>query len=74
MWIIYSVEQVFKVIKSKGVSETVLDNPQHISQNLVQQVVNQLTGVGTCVSTGESAARTSWVLDQMVKGYYSSTD
>lgn len=53
-----------------GITEMKFDNPKHISQNLVQQVVNELRGVGTCVSTGFSAARTSWVLDKMVKNYY----
>ena len=53
-----------------GITEMNFNNPQHISSNLVQQVVNELRGVGTCVSTGESAARTSWVLDEMVKNYY----
>ncbi len=56
---------------SGGITEMKFDNPQHISQNLVQQVVNELRGVGSCVSTGISAARTSWVLDEMVKDYYS---
>ncbi len=46
------------------------DNPAHISQNLVEQVVNELRGNEKCVSTGESAARTSWVLDVIVKDYY----
>ena len=46
------------------------DNPEHISQNLVEQVVNELRGNEKCVSTGESAARTSWVLDVIVKDYY----
>ncbi len=46
------------------------DNPEHISQNLVEQVVNELRGNEKCVSTGESAARTSWVLDEIVKDYY----
>lgn len=45
-------------------------NPQHIQMNLVKQVVDELRGVGKCVSTGISAARTSWVLEEMVKGYY----
>jgi len=45
-------------------------NPEHISQNLVEQVVNELRGNEKCVSTGESAARTSWVLDEIVKDYY----
>lgn len=61
------------IVKSKkGIEELNFENPPHISQNLVQQVVNELLGKGTCISTGESAARTSWVLDEMVKGYYKS--
>jgi hypothetical protein len=46
------------------------ENPEHIQQNLVKQVVNELRGEGKCASTGVSAARTSWVLDEMVKSYY----
>ena len=48
------------------------DNPEHISQNLVEQVVNELRGNEKCISTGESATRTSWVLDEIVKDYYKS--
>lgn len=59
-----------KLKTDEGIIEMGFRNPQHISQNLVQQVVDELRGVGECVSTGESAARTSWVLDQMVKNYY----
>ncbi|HPF51062.1 MAG TPA: Gfo/Idh/MocA family oxidoreductase [Draconibacterium sp.] len=58
------------VKSKKGIEEFNFENPQHISQNLVQQVVDELRGIGKCVSTGESAARTSWVLDEMVKEYY----
>lgn len=60
-----------KLKTSTGQAEMGFNNPEHISQNLVQQVVDELRGVGKCVSTGESAARTSWVLDEMVKAYYS---
>jgi len=60
-----------KLKSAKGSTEMQFVNPQHISQNLVQQVVNELCGIGKCVSTGESAARTSWVLDEMVRNYYS---
>ncbi len=55
-----------------GIEKLDFKNPEHISQNLVEQVVNELRGEGKCVSTGESAARTGWVLDEMVKGYYQS--
>ena len=59
------------ILKSrKGTEVFEFENPQHISQNLVQQVVNELRGIGKCVSTGESAAQTSWVLDEIVKDYY----
>jgi len=43
-----------------------LPNPPHIQQPLIQQVVNELLGVGSCVSTGESALRTNWVMDQLL--------
>lgn len=51
----------------KGVTEFSCEYPPHIQQPLIQSVVDELNGVGTCPSTGESAARTSWVMDQMLK-------
>jgi len=55
----------------KGTDELRFTNPYHISANLVKQVIDELRGTGKCVSTGISAARTSWVMDEMVKNYYS---
>jgi 1,5-anhydro-D-fructose reductase (1,5-anhydro-D-mannitol-forming) len=45
-------------------------NPPHVHQPLVQTIVDELRGRGTCPSTGESAARTSLALDACVAGYY----
>ncbi len=45
-------------------------NPQHIQMNLVKQIADELSGGGKCVSTGVSAARTNWVLEEIVKDYY----
>lgn len=45
-------------------------NPAHVHQPLIQTIVDELLGRGRCESTGESAARTSWVMDQCVAGYY----
>jgi predicted dehydrogenase len=58
----------------EGITEMGFINPQHISQNLVEQVVDELRGTGKCVSTGISAARTNWVLEEIVKGYYGEID
>ena len=41
--------------------------PEHVQQPLIQSVVDELLGRGTCPSTGETAARTSRVLDEIVK-------
>ncbi len=45
-------------------------NPPHIQQPLIQTIVDALYGVGNCPSTGETAARTSRVMDTVLSGYY----
>jgi predicted dehydrogenase len=45
-------------------------NPPHVHQPLIQTIVDEMRGQGRCESTGESAARTSWVMDQCLAGYY----
>lgn len=59
-----------KVTTANGTEELEFENPEHISQNLVQKVTEELLGKGKSPSTGESAARTSWVLDEMVRKFY----
>jgi predicted dehydrogenase len=49
-----------------GTSEIRFEYPAHIQQPMIQSVVNELNGVSSCPSTGESAARTSWVMDQLL--------
>ena len=66
----FASPDVLIITTENGEAEIKFDNPEHISQNLVQQLVDELRAVGTCVSTGESAARTSRVLDTMVNNYY----
>lgn len=45
-------------------------NPPHVQQPLIQTVVNALRGRGECPSTGESATRTSLVMDTVLDAYY----
>lgn len=61
-----------KFLSNQGITNFEYQNPKHISQNLVQQVVDDLSGKSKCVSTMHSAARTSFVLDEIVKDYYHS--
>ena len=60
-----------QLITEKGTVNFSFQNPENISHNLIRQVVQNLRGEGECVSTGYSAARTSWVLEEIVKKYYS---
>lgn len=47
-----------------------LPNPKHVQAPLIQTIVDDLLGRGTCESTGTSAARTNAVLDAALSGYY----
>ncbi len=42
------------------------DPPPHVAQPLIQTIVDQLLGKGTCPSTGESGMRTDFVLDSLI--------
>jgi predicted dehydrogenase len=53
-----------------GVTEFLIDHPPHVQQPLIQTVVNELNSVTVCPSSGESAARTTRVLDRLLEGYY----
>ena len=46
------------------------ERPENIQFYLIEQIVRALSGKGDVVSTGVSAARTSWVMDEVVKEYY----
>ena len=43
--------------------------PETVQQPLIQSVVDELTGHGTCSSTGESALRTAKVVDALLESY-----
>jgi predicted dehydrogenase len=60
------------VEKGDGQVETLeFEMPYHIQQPLIQTVVNDLLGQGGCPSTGETAIRTNWVMEEITKNYYS---
>jgi predicted dehydrogenase len=55
---------------STGIERFVFNLPHHIQQPLIQTVVDDLLGRGNCPSTGASALRTNWVMEEMTKNYY----
>jgi len=61
-----------KLSTAKGTVNFNFKNPENISQNLISNVVQAIRGEEDGVSTGETASRTSAVLDEMVKNYYAT--
>jgi predicted dehydrogenase len=58
------------VINENGRQEFINERPENIQFYLIEQIVKALSGKGEVVSTGISAARTSRVMDDVVKEYY----
>jgi predicted dehydrogenase len=58
------------VENEKGRQEFVNERPQHVQYYLIEQIVKALSGNGNVVSTGITAARTSKVMDEVVREYY----
>ena len=51
---------------AQGKEEITIPRPEHVQQPLVQTVVDELLGRGTCPSTGDTGARTSRVMDAIL--------
>ncbi|WP_379133883.1 Gfo/Idh/MocA family protein [Paenibacillus sp. sgz500958] len=47
-----------------------IEHPEHIQQPLIQSVTNELLGKGNAFSTGETAMRTTRVMETLIRNYY----
>lgn len=59
-----------KLTNQTGEQSFPIANPVQIQQPLIESIVEELNGNGLCPSSGVSAARTSWVMDQVLAGFY----
>ena len=71
----FSVYKAVPMVLTVGdkVEEIAVADPPHVHQPLVQTIVNEMNGQGRCSSTGESAARTAWVMDEILKDFKRET-
>lgn len=53
---------------ASGEEKIFFDSPEHVQQPLIQMVTNELLGIGSSPSTGTTALRTDWVLEQLRNG------
>ena len=61
------------LINESGRKEFVNERPENIQFYLIKSIVQSLNGQGTPPSTGITAARTSKIMDEIVREYYSGT-
>ncbi|MBM3864431.1 MAG: Gfo/Idh/MocA family oxidoreductase [Verrucomicrobia bacterium] len=68
----YSVFDAAPVRLTRGRETQALEipHPPHVQQPLIQTVVDELLGWGTCPSTAQSARRTSAVMDAALTSFY----
>ena len=60
------------VVSTPTLTETLeLGFPDHVHQPLIQSVVDDLCGLGSCASTGSTGARTSHVMDRILADFRS---
>jgi predicted dehydrogenase len=55
-----------KLIKAGKIQEFYIKHPDHVAQPLIQNIVDELNGLGKSVSTGKSGSLTSWVMDKIL--------
>lgn len=65
----FSFEPII-VTNDSGSQEFINERPEHVQYYLIERIVGALEGNGVSPSTGESGARTSRVMDEVVAEYY----
>jgi hypothetical protein len=56
-------------MRGDAIEEIPVDDPPHVHQPLIETIVNEMNEQGTCPSTGESGARTTRVIDEILREY-----
>ena len=56
-----------RLYRDDAMEEIAVGDPPHVHQPMIQSIVDELNGRGHAASTGESGARTAWVMDQILK-------
>ncbi|HEV7737669.1 MAG TPA: Gfo/Idh/MocA family oxidoreductase, partial [Chlamydiales bacterium] len=55
------------ITRDGRIEEIDVANPPHVQQPLIQSIVNELNGIGSCPSTGKSAARTALITEEILE-------
>ena len=62
-------DKPLRLTNEAGVQEANIPNPPHVQQPFIQSIVDDLNGVAPCPGNVESAVRSTWVADGVLKNY-----
>lgn len=62
-------DRPLRLTTAAGTEHLAIANPPHVQQPFIQSVVDDLNGVARCPGTPESAARSSFVADEILREY-----
>ncbi len=62
-------DKPLRLINGSGVQEADIPNPAHVQQPFIQSIVDDLNGIAPCPGSVESAVRSTWVADEVLKKY-----
>jgi len=62
-------DQPLRLVNEAGGQIVEIPNPPHVQQPFIQSIVDDLNGVAPCPGDVESAVRSSWVADEVLRNY-----
>lgn len=65
----FFTDKPLRLINEGGVQEADIPNPAHVQQPFIQSIVDDLNGIAPCPGSIESAVRSTWVADEVLKRY-----
>ena len=65
----FFADKPLRLITGSGLQEADIPNPPHVQQPFIQSIVDDLNGSAPCPGSIESAVRSTWVADEVLKKY-----
>lgn len=62
-------DKPLRLVNGEGEQMVEILNPQHVQQPFIQSMVDDLNGVAPCPGSVDSAVRSTWVADEILKNY-----
>jgi 1,5-anhydro-D-fructose reductase (1,5-anhydro-D-mannitol-forming) len=62
-------DKPLRLINEAGTQEMHIPNPEHVQQPFIQSIVDDLNGIAPCPGSVESAVRSTWVADEVLRQY-----